>query len=130
MVFSVSSPVFSVPHQVTEIFLAEEKIVTAVNRSTARPEVDIYMDSWISRLEEPLSSDYFEDVLEKLVGNPVHVFNLMDRLVTLLPKIVEGMTDSDQAEIAESLASLDIQPDESDVEGAMQALIRVQFAYQ
>ena len=103
--------------------------MSAVNRSTSRPEVDIYMDSWISRLEEPLSSDYFEDVLEKLVGNPVHVFNLMDRLVTLLPKIVEGMTDSDQAEIAESLASLDIQPDESDVEGAMQALIRVQFAY-
>ena len=64
-----------------------------------------------------------------MVTQSVHVVNLMDRLVSLLPKIVEGMTDSDQAEIAESLASLDIQPDESDVEGAMQALIRVQFAY-
>ena len=121
--------VFSVPHQVAEIFLAEEKIVSVVNRSTSRQEVQIYMDSWSSRLEEPLSSDYLEDVLEKLVGNPVHVFNLMDRLVVLLPTIVEGMTDSDREEIEESLASLTSQPDESDVEGAMQALIRVQFAY-
>ena len=117
------------PHQVAEIFLAEEKIVSVVNRSTSRQEVQIYMDSWSSRLEEPLSSDYLEDVLEKLVGNPVHVFNLMDRLVVLLPTIVEGMTDSDREEIDESLASLTSQPDESDVEGAMQALIRVQFAY-
>ena len=120
---------FSVPHQVAEIFLAEEKIASVVNRSTSSEEVNIYMASWSSRLEEPLGSDYFEDVLEKLVGNPVHVFNLMDRLVILLPKIVEGMTDSDREEIAETLESLTNKPDESDVEGAMQALIRIQFAY-
>ena len=57
------------------------------------------------------------------------MFNLMDRLVVLLPDILEGMTDSDQAEIAERLESLSSQPDQSDVEGAMQALIRVQFTY-
>ena len=73
--------------------------------------------------------DYFEDVLVKLVGNPVHVFNLMDRLVVLLPNILEGLADSDRAEIGEILASLPGQPDQSDLEGAMQALIRVQFAY-
>ena len=87
------------------------------------------MDSWTSRLQEPLSSDYLEDVLEKLVGNPVHVFNLMDRLVTLLPRIVEGLTEEEVEEIEDSLSHLTVKPDESDVEGAMQALIRVQFAY-
>ena len=120
---------FSVPHLVAEIFLAEEKIVSAVNRSTSRQEVDIFMDSWSSRLKESLSSDYLEDVLEKLVGNPVHVFNLMERLVILLPKIVEGLPQPEQEEIAASLRSLSSRPDETDVEGAMQALIRVQFAY-
>ena len=47
----------------------------------------------------------------------------------LLPKIMEGMTDSDRSEITDSLDSLAMKADESDVEGAMQALVRVQFAY-
>ena len=120
--------VFSVPHQVAEIFIAEEKIVGLVNRSSSAHEVDIYLESWSSRLRE-LSSDYYDDVLQRLVGNPVHVFNLMERLVILLPKIVEGLPEPEQVEIAASLRALSSQPDETDVEGAMQALIRVQFAY-
>ena len=86
------------------------------------------MESWSSRVNE-LRSDNLEDVLERLVGNPVHVFNLMERLVLLLPNIVQGMTDVDREEMESSLAKLPEKPDESDVEGAMQALIRVQFAY-
>ena len=125
---SDAGSVFSVPHKVAEIFMAEQKIVNIVNRSTSRQEVDFYMDSWSSRVNE-LSSDNLEDVLERLVGNPVHVFNLMERLVLLLPNIVQGMTDVDREEIESSLAKLPEKPDESDVEGAMQALIRVQFAY-
>ena len=119
---------FSVPHQVAEIFIAEREIVNIVNRSTSRQEVDFYMDSWSSRVNE-LRSDNLEDVLERLVGNPVHVFNLMERLVLLLPQILQGMTDSEREEITEILAKLPGKPDESDVEGAMQALVRVQFAY-
>ena len=119
---------FSVPHQVAEIFIAEREIVNIVNRSTSRQEVDFYMDSWSSRVNE-LRSDNLEDVLERLVGNPVHVFNLMERLVLLLPQILQGMTDSEREEITEILAKLPATPNESDVEGAMQALVRVQFAY-
>ena len=115
---------------VAEIFMVEEEIVNVVNRSTSK-EAQIYLESWSSRLKElEVSSwDYFDEVLLKLVGNPVHVFNLMDRLVVLLPKILEGLEDSDQAEIEKSLASLTSRPEQSDLEGAMQALIRVQFAY-
>lgn len=42
---------------------------------------------------------------------------------------MEGMVDSDQNEIKNVLDSLTMKADESDVEGAMQALVRVQFAY-
>ena len=125
---SDAGSVFSVPHKVAEIFMAEQEIVNIVNRSTSRQEVDFYMDSWSSRVNE-LSSDNLEDVLERLVGNPVHVFNLMERLVLLLPQILQGMTDSEREEIAIILAKLPATPNESDVEGAMQALVRVQFAY-
>ena len=128
MSLSDAGSVFSVPHKVAEIFMAEQEIVNIVNRSTSRQEVDFYMDSWSSRVNE-LSSDNLEDVLERLVGNPVHVFNLMERLVLLLPQILQGMTDSEREEIAIILAKLPVTPNESDVEGAMQALVRVQFAY-
>ena len=128
MSLSDAGSVFSVPHKVAEIFMAEQEIVNIVNRSTSRQEVDFYMDSWSSRVNE-LSSDNLEDVLERLVGNPVHVFNLMERLVLLLPQILQGMTDSEREEITEILAKLPATLNESDVEGAMQALVRVQFAY-
>ena len=128
MSLSDAGSVFSVPYQVAEIFMAEQEIVNIVNRSTSRQEVDFYMDSWSSRVNE-LRSDNLEDVLERLVGNPVHVFNLMERLVLLLPQILQGMMDSEREEIAIILAKLPVTPNESDVEGAMQALVRVQFAY-
>ena len=125
---------FSIPHQVANIFISEEKIVNVISRSSSSDEVEIFLQSWTSRHQELNISnlskeDYYEDVLVKLVGNPVHVFNLMDRTVNLLPKIMEGMVDSDREEISEFLESLPMPPDSSDLEGAMQALVRVQFTY-
>ena len=133
MSLSDAGSVFSVPYQVAEIFMVEQEIVNIVNRSASRldislQDVEFYMESWSSRVNE-LRSDNLEDVLERLVGNPVHVFNLMERLVLLLPQILQGMTDSEREEIAIILAKLPATPNESDVEGAMQALVRVQFAY-
>ena len=133
MSLSDAGSVFSVPHKVAEIFIAEQEIVNIVNRSASRldislQDVEFYMESWSSRVNE-LRSDNLEDVLERLVGNPVHVFNLMERLVLLLPQILQGMMDSEREEIAIILAKLPATPNESDVEGAMQALVRVQFAY-
>ena len=69
MILPGSGTVFSVPHLVAEIFLAEERIVSLVNRSSHRQEVEIYMDSWGSRVNEPIGSDYFEDVLQKGRGS-------------------------------------------------------------
>ena len=71
--------------------------------------------------------DYFDEVLEKLVGNPVHVYSLIDRLVYHLSDItfIDEIFKFDIDELIENVEM----PDESDVEGATQALVRIQFAY-
>ena len=73
--------------------------------------------------------EYLEDVLLKLVGNPVHVFSLLDRMVNILPKITSVNTLLEN-EIQRIVSGEDIVlPDKMDVEGATQALVRIQFAY-
>ena len=73
--------------------------------------------------------EYLEDVLLKLVGNPVHVYGLLDRMVNVLPKITSGNTLLEN-EIQRMVSGEDIvMPDGMDIEGATQALVRIQFAY-
>ena len=80
---------------------------------------------WLLQKSE---EEYFNDVLVKLVGNPVHVFNLLDRFVNILPDIKEELSEEQSAEVDAIVQDLEM-PDESDVEGATQALVRIQFAY-
>ena len=88
------------------------------------------MISWRSRYQELPSNSHYEVVLVKLAGNPVHVFNLMDRLVNLIPKILEGMTDPvDLHEIKSIRYGITLYPEISDLIESTQALMRVQFAY-
>ena len=82
----------------------------------------------IHKIDEQSEEMYFNAVLEKLVGNPVHVYSLLDRLVSLLPRVREELGQELDTEIEKILDSLQ-RPDDSDVEGATQALVRVQFAY-
>ena len=80
------------------------------------------------KIEERSEDEYFEAVLERLVGNPVHVYTLLDRLVNMLPWLRPGLGEELDAQIEEIMASLQV-PDNSDMEGACQALVRIQFAY-
>ena len=82
----------------------------------------------VFKIEDGSEDEYFEAVLEKLVGNPVHVYTLLDRLVTLLPRVRAEMSKELDTKIEEIMASLQV-PDDSDIEGACQALVRIQFAY-
>ena len=82
----------------------------------------------VFKIEDGSEDEYFEAVLEKLVGNPVHVYTLLDRLVTLLPRVRSGLSKELDSEIEEIMTSLQL-PDDSDMEGACQALVRIQFAY-
>ena len=73
---------------------------------------------------------YTEAVMELLVGNPVHVYTLLDRLVRGLPGLLAGVSSQLGERInlvtgAGHLAQLGL----GDVEAAGQALVRVQFAY-
>ena len=68
--------------------------------------------------------------MELLVGNPVHVYSLLDRLVRGLPGLLAGVSSQLGERInlvtgAGHLAQLGL----GDVEAAGQALVRVQFAY-
>ena len=82
----------------------------------------------VFEIEGGSEDEYFEAVLEKLVGNPVHVYTLLDRLVNMLPWVRAGLSKELDTEIEENMASLQL-PDDSDMEGACQALVRIQFAY-
>ena len=82
----------------------------------------------VFKIEDRSEDEYFEAVLEELVGNPVHVYTLLDRLVNMLPWVRAGLSKELDTEIEEIMASLQL-PDDSDMEGACQALVRIQFAY-
>ena len=98
----MAGTVFVVPHQLARLFLAEEEIVAVISRQQlGLAAVDSYLQSWQARYNElrPSSGgaedkaeaeEYLEAVLEKLVGNPVHVYTLLDRLVTGLPEVMAG----------------------------------------
>ena len=66
--------------------------------------------------------------MERLVGNPVHVYTLLWRLVTRLPGLRAEVGPRLAEEIEDITSELEM-PDLSDVEGATQALVRIQFAY-
>ena len=82
----------------------------------------------VFKIEDRSEDEYFESVLERLAGNPVHVYTLLDRLVNMLPRVRAGLSIELGSEIEEIMASLQV-PDDRDVEGACQALVRIQFAY-
>ena len=82
----------------------------------------------VIKIDERSEDEYFEAVLERLVGNPVHVYTLLDRLVNMLPWVRAGLTEELDTQIEEIMGSLQV-PDDSDIEGACQALVRIQFAY-
>ena len=80
------------------------------------------------KIEERSEDEYFEAVLERLVGNPVHVYTLLDRLVNILPRVQAELSEELDSMIEDILEGLQF-PDDSDIEGACQALVRIQFAY-
>ena len=72
-------------------------------------------------------------MLHDLAGNPIHAYNLVERLVTHLPVIIlELAKDDTKAVIAEKISHLmkgNEIPNKNDLEGVTQALVRIQFAY-
>lgn len=125
--------VFSLPHELAKLFIAEEEVIKLFNSSNIQFE-QTYAASLQSRFDEvsydtSLSDvEYFEEVLEKLVGNPVHVYNLLERLLTW-PQHMENLLPEEKRDQLDDILINVMMPDEADLEGAVQALVRIQFAY-
>ena len=85
-------------------------------------------DDVVIKIEEQSEDEYVEAVLERLVGNPVHMYTLLDRLVNMLPWLRASLDEELDTQIEEIMGSLQA-PDDSHLEGACQALVRIQFAY-
>ena len=131
---------FTIPHKLARLFLAEEEIVAVISRQQlGLPAVDSYLQCWQARYRElgPSSGgaedkdeagEYFDAVLEKLVGNPVNVYTLLARLVTRLPELRAGAGVQINREIEAIVSNLDM-PGLRDLEGATHNLLRIQFAY-
>ena len=77
--------------------------------------------------------NHLEMILEILVGNPVHLYSLVERLVRQLPAIRKTLAeDMKTADIAEGINKMLENVDlvwEEDLVGVTQALARIQFAY-
>ena len=77
--------------------------------------------------------NHLEMILERLVGNPVHLYCLVERLIRQLPAIRKTLAeDMKTADIAEGINKMLENVDlvwEEDLVGVTQALARIQFAY-
>ena len=77
--------------------------------------------------------NHLEMILERLVGNPVHLYSLVERLVRQLPAIRKTLAEDEKtADIAEGINKMLENVDlvwEEDLVGVTQALARIQFAY-
>ena len=144
----VGSLVVTDPHKLIDLFLMEEQIV--FNLKMVRglelfnsEALELYLESAeqrfrqvplpdFSELGEENTGDYEKRLLEELAGNPLHVFNLMDRLVILLPKILKEFAEHDQTKYIEDQMKLLMEgrrmPDKEDFEAASQDVSRTQFA--
>lgn len=144
----VDSIVFSVPHQLASLFKMEEELVLTLKMATGfykSETLELYLQTCEPRFSQlplpdfsdlnPLSeSEYQAKILIDLVGNPIHVYSLMDRLVTQLSVLRKGLSDQHRtATIEERIGSIVDEmemPELNDLEGATQAIARIQFAYQ
>jgi len=143
----VQSLVFSVPHQLAKLFKMEEELMLTLKMATGfykSETLDLYLQTCEPRFKQvplpdfsdlhPLSEpEYLAKVLVDLVGNPIQVYSLMDRLVVQLPVLRKELLEQHRtATIEERIGGIvnDIEmPDKNDLEGATQAIARIQFAY-
>jgi len=123
----------------------EEELIVTLRMATGfykSETLDLYLETCEPRFKQlPLpdfsdlnsDSEYLAKILVDLVGNPIHVYSLLDRLVVQLPILRKELLEQHRtATIEERIQSIveDMEmPTENDLEGATQAIARIQFAY-
>ena len=134
----VEASLYTMPQKVAMLFKQEEEILRLlmmVNMTNRSQKVLLYLDSCNSRIEDLSVPDVLtkEASVDLLVGNPVHVYSLMDCLVNLLPGVRRELVEcGSTAHIAETLRTLleGVElPSQDDMQGVSLALARIQFVY-
>ena len=67
-----------------------------------------------------------------LVGNPLHVYSVIYRIIKKLPPVISALEDCQMQEEVELVRKNILEPGEAteaDLVGAMQSLLRIQFTY-
>ena len=133
---SVQASLYTIPQKVAMLFKEEEKIISImemVNKTHRSDKVSHYLASFQQIIEEVGDESHQVAALDLLVGNPVHVYNLMDRLVNILPGITKDLLEcNNTANIGEQITSMMKRmemPTIGDMDGVSLALARIQFVY-
>jgi len=128
-----------------KLFRMEEELISTLMLATGiykSRNLDLYLQTCEPRLKQlPLQEDlnhlseaeYLDKVLVDLVGNPIHLYSLLDRLVVLLPVLRKELLEQNRtAMIDERIGSIieEVEmPTDIDLQGAIQSIARIQFAY-
>ena len=76
--------------------------------------------------------DHLDNIMVHLVGNPLHVYSVIHRIIRKLPPVIAALEDCQMTEEVELVRKNILQAGEvteADLVGAMQSLIRIQFTY-
>ena len=137
--------VFSLPHKMAKLFRMEEEIISTLRSASGlykSRNLDFYLKTCEPRIKqlpflEDLNhfseSEYLDKVMVDLVGNPLHMYSLFDRLVVMLPILRKELLEQNttailEEEIGSIVEEVDM-PTEADLQGAIQSIARIQFAY-
>jgi hypothetical protein len=128
-------------YRLQDLFLKEEGIVAVLQKAYSmdnkQTQVADYLNRFKSREQElPILEDksnlneHLLVMMDKLVGNPVHVYTLLYRYVVLLPRIQEKLTTELRGFIESIITNQNGQaPTWLDLDGAALSLARIQFTY-
>ena len=70
--------------------------------------------------------------MEYLVGNPIHVYGVIYRIIRKLPPVIDGLKEcglEEEVELVRQSVLEKTKVTEGDLVGAMQSLLRIQFTY-
>ena len=137
---TVWATLYTIPQKVAMLFMQEEKIIRMmemVNKTHRGDKISEYLASYQQIVKELSATDsqnrHQVSDMDILVGDPVHVYNLMDRLVNILPGITKDLLEcNNTANIGEKISSMMQSmemPTQQDMDGVSLALARIQFAY-
>ena len=147
LLLPVQGNVFSTPHKLADLFFKEEELARRLSLLAKKYNYNsVVLRHYLFGIERrnmelaPLVNQsgreilhqHMDQILEKLVGNPVHVLCLLDRLVLMTPQLLQeefGLSAESVENFIRLLGGEKELPEKSDLDAAIVALSRIQFVY-